>query len=185
MSRSPSSENTSTTSALTTKTATAGLDEDLQPVAAPDRDDAGHPAEEDVGRELERGAVHGPADDRDEGDDERRERRVEQDREQHPDRGRRQEERQDRAAGRELERERRADHQQPDQDQDVVAVPERGPEPPDPGEQHPDDEHREQRTSRRSRDVRASTARGRARRSSRCRASVVARCGRSTSPWRS
>ena len=35
---------------LTTNTAIAGLDEDLEPVAAADRDDPGHPAQEDVRR---------------------------------------------------------------------------------------------------------------------------------------
>ena len=44
-------------------TASDGLDEDLQPVALADGDDAGHAAQEDVGRELERAAVHGAADD--------------------------------------------------------------------------------------------------------------------------
>ena len=61
---------------------------------------------------------------------------VEQDREEHADRGRRQEERQDRAARGDLHRQRRADEQQADEQQHVVAVPERRPEPPHPGQQH-------------------------------------------------
>ena len=45
----------------------ARLDEDLEPVAATDRDDPGEAAEEDVGRELELVARvgHRPAEDRD------------------------------------------------------------------------------------------------------------------------
>ena len=75
------------------------LDEDLQPVAAADRDDAGQAAEEDVRRELERAvaeraAVHRPADQGDDGDDDRRRGRIEQDREEHGDRRGREEERQ-------------------------------------------------------------------------------------------
>ena len=121
-----------------------GLDEDLQPVATPDGDDAGHPAEEDVGRELERAAVHRATDDRHDGDHEGGDRRVEQDRQEHRDRRGRQEERQRRAAGRDLEGERGPDDQQPDQDQDVVAMPERRAEAPQPGQQHPDHEHRQE-----------------------------------------
>ena len=45
-SRSPSSENTDTTSALTTNDRERGLDEDLQPVALADGDDAGQAAQE-------------------------------------------------------------------------------------------------------------------------------------------
>ena len=120
------------------------LDEDLEPIAAPDGDDAGHPAEEDVGREFERVAVDGPADDGDHRDDDGRDRGVEEDREQDRDRRRRQEERQRRAPGRDLEGERRPDHQQTDQDQDVVAMPEPRPEAPDPRQEDPDRQDREQ-----------------------------------------
>ena len=59
-------------------------------------------------RELERCAVQRTTDDRDDGDDDRRDRGVEQDREQHPDGRRRQEVAEDRATGRDLERERRS-----------------------------------------------------------------------------
>ena len=99
-----------TTSALTTKTASAGLDEDLEPVAAADRDDAGHPAEEDVGRELERAAVHGAADDRDDGDhDDRDATRRAGSRGASRSRPVGRKNGSARAAGGELERERRAD----------------------------------------------------------------------------
>ena len=134
-SRAPSNEKTETTRAFTTKTATAAWTKTWQPIAAADGHDAGHPAEEDVGRELERVAVDGAADDGDDRDDDGRDRGVEEDRQQDRDRRRRQEERQRRPAGRDLEGERRPDHQQPDQDQHVVAMPETRPETPDPGQQ--------------------------------------------------
>ena len=65
-SRAPSSEKTVTTSALTTKTAIAAWTKTWSRSPRRIGDDAGQPAEEDVGRELERAAVHRPADDRDE-----------------------------------------------------------------------------------------------------------------------
>ena len=58
-SRSPSSENDRHDERVDDEDRERRLDEDLQPVAAADGDDAGQPAEERVGRELERGAVHG------------------------------------------------------------------------------------------------------------------------------
>ena len=63
-SRAPRSEKTEMTSAPTTAIGDAGLDEQVQPVAAADGDDAGEAAEQDVRRELERGAVDRPGDDR-------------------------------------------------------------------------------------------------------------------------
>ena len=73
----------------------ARLDEDLEPVAAADRDDAGQPADEDVRRELElaAGLVHRPAEQRDHDRDDRRDAGVEQDREQDADGGGRNDER--------------------------------------------------------------------------------------------
>jgi hypothetical protein len=130
-----------------------GLDEYLQPVALADRDDAGHPAEERVGREFERVAVEGAPDDRDDRHNDRRDRRVQQDRQQHPDGRRRQEVAEDRATGRDLERERRPREQQADQEDDVVAVPERRPEAPDPGQQHRDDQDGEQQPAREAREI--------------------------------
>ena len=46
--------------------------------------------------------------------------------------------------------------QEPDQDQDVVAVPERRPEAPDPAEEHAHDEDGQQQPADEARDVRAS-----------------------------
>ena len=132
-----------------------GLDEHLQPVALADRDDAGHAAQEGVRRELEGVAVEGAADDRDDCDDDRRHRRVEQDGQQHPDGRRRQEVAEDRAPGRDLERQRRPGEQQPDQEDDVVAVPERRSEAPDPGQQHRDDEDGQHQPAREAREVRS------------------------------
>ena len=149
------------------------LDEHLEPVAAADRDDPGEAAEEDVRRELERAAVHRAGDDRDDGHDDRRERRVEQDREDHPDRRGRQEVRQDRAAGGELERDRGAGDEQPDQHEHVVAVPEPRPEAPQPAEQDPDEQDAEDRpAAEASRGPGPARRSARAHRSSRCRRSV-------------
>ena len=80
-------------------------DEDLESVAATDRDDAGEAADEDVRRELELvvGLVHRPAEERDDDRDHRRDAGVEQDREEHPGGGGRDDERQARASGRRLE----------------------------------------------------------------------------------
>ena len=64
-----------------------------------------------------------------------------------------QEERQGRATGGDLEGEGRSDDQQADQDQDVVAVPERRPEPPDPGEQHHHHQDGEEQPAAEARDV--------------------------------
>ena len=58
-----------------------------------------------------------------------------------------------RPAGRDLERDRGADEQQPDQDQDVVAVPELRTEPPDPAEQHDHDQRGEQEPAGEARHV--------------------------------
>ena len=115
------------------------LDEDLQPIALADGDDAGQPAEEDVGRELERRAVRrAPPTIATMAHDDRRDGGVEQDRQQHRRWPRSAGSTAAQPAGGHLERERRADEQQADEHQHVVAVPERRPEPPDPGQQHPD-----------------------------------------------
>ena len=143
MSWSPSSANVSTTSALTANTAMPGLHEDREPVAAPDRDDAGDPAEQDVRPELEAGAVDGRREHRDQRGHDHRHARVEQHRDQHPDGGERERVRQPRAAGGQLEREHGEQQQQAQQQQDVVAVPELAPEPPGPRQQEADHQHRE------------------------------------------
>ena len=129
------------------------LDEHLEAIAASDRDDPGHPAEKDVRGQFER-VVHRAADDRDDRDDHGRDRRVEQDREEHRDGCRRQEERERWPARCDLERQRRADDQQADEHEHVVPVPQARPEAPDPGQEHPDDEDREQEPARETRDVR-------------------------------
>ena len=180
-SRAPSSEKTVTTSGVDDEHGDRGLDEDLQPVALADGDDAGHPAEEDVRRRTRASApltappmtatsamtivaIEASS-------------RIAS---SIPMAAVGRKNWQDRPAGGDLERERRADDQQPDQEQDVVAMPERRPEPPDPAEQHPDDEDGEQEPADEARDVRARPRRGRARRSSRCRrpSSRVAAAGR-------
>ena len=95
-SRAPSSEKIVTTAALTTNTAIAAWTKTWRRSPRRMATMPAMPAQEDVRGELERQAVHGPADDRHERDDDGRERRVEQDREQHPDRGGREEELEDR-----------------------------------------------------------------------------------------
>ena len=86
-------------------------------------------------------------------DDDRRDRGIEQDRQEHPDRSGRDEELEDGSAGGDLEGQRGADEEHPDEHQDVVAVPEARPESPHPGEQHPDDQHGEQEPAAEARDV--------------------------------
>ena len=120
------------------------LHEDLQPIALAHADDPGQAAEEDVRRVLQGRPDDRPADDRHDRQDDDRDRRVEQDGQEHPDRRRRQEEREDRAVCGDLHRQRRADDEQADEQQDVVAVPQRRPEPPQPDEEQPDQQHRQQ-----------------------------------------
>ncbi len=105
--------------------------------------DAGHAAEEDVRHQLERLGVDRPGDHRDDRQQHRRGPCVKEDRDKHADRRRRQQERQGGPAGRQLERDRRGDEEEPDEDEDVVAVPQVAPEPPDPGEQQAHEHGRE------------------------------------------
>src|SRR5207249_5706483 len=49
-----------------------------------------------------------------------------------------------RTAGGQLQGERPEDEDEPDEEQDVVAMPEGGPEPPDPGQKNRDEEGAEQ-----------------------------------------
>ena len=133
----------------------ARLDEDLEPVAATDRDDPGEAADEDVGRVLQLVARvgHRPAEDGDDDRDQRRDAGVEEDRQQHPGRGRRDDEREARAAGRRLQQDRRADDDQGDEQHRVRPVPQLAPEPPDPGEAEGDDEDREEEPATQPGDV--------------------------------
>ena len=121
-----------------------GLEEDLQPVALSNADGPGHPAQEDVGRVLERCAVDRPTDEGDERHHDRRYRGINKHRQEHRDGRRGQEERQGWPTGRDLERQGCADDQQTDQDQDVVAMPQLRAEAPDPAEEHDDHEDGEQ-----------------------------------------
>ena len=128
----------------------AGLDERVEPVAAPDRDDPGGAAEEHVGGHLERVAVDRAGDDRDDRRQQHRGAGVEEQRDEDPDRGGRDDERQPGSTGGQLEGEGREHEEQPDEGEGIRAVPELGPEAPDPGEQQPDQEHREQRPAARA-----------------------------------
>ena len=135
----------------------AGLDEDLQPVAAANGDDPGQAPDQDVRGVLEGGVlveVQRSAQERDRDHHDRRHTRIEQDREQDPGRRRRDDERQCGTAGRRLQRDRRADEDQADQEQRVVAVPVLGSEAPDPAEDEADDEDRQEEPAAQPGDVR-------------------------------
>ena len=154
MSRAPSNEKIDTTTMFTTKTAIAAWTNTCSRSPLRTAMMPAMPPRKVYGRELEGVAVEGATDDRDDGDDDRRHRCIEQDRQQHPDGRGRQEVAEDRAPGRDLERERRPGEQQADQEDDVVAVPERRAEAPDPGQQHRDDEDGQQQPAGEAREVR-------------------------------
>ena len=116
-----------------------GLDEDLEPIAAANGEDPGEPAEQDVRGQLQRVAVEGTGDHRQDDHDRRGDARIEEDRQQHSGHRRRHDERQARPAGRCLQHERDTDDDQADQQHRVVAVPQVPSEPPQPRQQQPDD----------------------------------------------
>ena len=128
------------------------LHEHLEAVAPANGDDPGEAPEEHVRGHLERAADR-PGEERHDRKDDDRRAGVEQDRDEDPHGGGRQEERQDRAPGRDLERERRQQQQQPDQQQHVVAMPQLGPEPPDPREQEADEQRGQEEPAEQARRV--------------------------------
>ena len=162
----------------------ARLQERLEAIAPPDRDDAGQAAQEDEGRQLE-GAVHRARDDgQDRGHDDGH-LGVEEDGDQDRDRRHGHDEGQGQAPGGQLQGKRREDQQEADQDEDVVAVPEVAPEAPDPAQQHDHEEGAEQEPAGLGPRGRARRRRAR-RRSIRAASTSVSRVPprTMTSPWR-
>ena len=121
------------------------LDERIEPVSAPDGQDADEAAHKDVGGHFDGAAVHRPAEKGEHCNDDGGGTRVEEDRDQHARGSHGDEVREDRAARRQLEAEGRHDEHQPNEEQRVVAMPERRPEAPDPGQEHRNEDGGEQR----------------------------------------